>query len=574
MTSLARIRPSLRRAAFVAALGALMVPATAGAAVHADASAKKKKKAKPPVVTRVAPLAIEIGQTLEVRGRYFIRGRNKNTVVFKRTGGKAVFVKAAVGTTKLLRVTVPAKLEKEFIKRGTTTLPTRFRIRVLAKKFGKKYTRLSRSPVISLTSPPVPPGFVESQPDGDCDGDGVKNATDLDDDNDGLSDSVEESLNLNPCKGDTDGDGVEDRWEYDCDRNGILNRDETDDDKDLLPDTLELSIGTDPCNADTDGDGVEDGYEYQSAKDLNDDEHQQPNAYLPYPGKRPYPNPLFKDSDVDYDGDSLTLSEEFRLWKFTYAITGTDQRTLTPLSYSDGEQYSRSRRLTSGPDAGRRVPTLAASSYDKHDEFETWASAHHYRQVKLLDGAPWNDVSQRNTYGLFDVNRNGTESAAELAYNDTDGDGFLSDDERDEDADGLTNYQEAHGWMQPGNWASCYAEEKPFPITYAGTDLADSDSDGDGIRDGADDQDHDDVPNIDELSRIRASNPATGPAGDTNGLECHKADGLDPKTNHPNSFGRVNPFNPCLPTTSSRTCPKYPVGTAPFDGSPNWYALQ
>ena len=52
MTSLARIRPSLRRAAFVAALGALMVPATAGAAVHAEASAKKKK-AKPPVVTSV-----------------------------------------------------------------------------------------------------------------------------------------------------------------------------------------------------------------------------------------------------------------------------------------------------------------------------------------------------------------------------------------------------------------------------------------------------------------------------------------------------------------------------------------
>ena len=50
MTSLARIRPSLRRAAFVAALGALMVPATAGAAVHAEASAKKKK-AKAPVVT-------------------------------------------------------------------------------------------------------------------------------------------------------------------------------------------------------------------------------------------------------------------------------------------------------------------------------------------------------------------------------------------------------------------------------------------------------------------------------------------------------------------------------------------
>ena len=146
MTSLARIRPSLRRAAFVAALGALMVPATAGAAVHAEASAKKKK-AKAPVVTSVRPMKIEIGQTLEVRGRYFKRGRNKNSVVFKRDGGKAVFVKAGVGTTKLLRVKLPAKLAKEFTKQGTSVVPTRFRVRVLAKKFGKRFTKASRSPV-------------------------------------------------------------------------------------------------------------------------------------------------------------------------------------------------------------------------------------------------------------------------------------------------------------------------------------------------------------------------------------------------------------------------------------------
>ena len=72
----------------------------------------------------------------------------------------------------------------------------------------------------------------------------------------------------------------------------MLNRDQIDDDNDLLLDDLEASIGTDPCRADTDGDGVADGYEYQSARDLNDDEYQQPNAFLPYPGKRPYPNPL------------------------------------------------------------------------------------------------------------------------------------------------------------------------------------------------------------------------------------------------------------------------------------------
>ena len=575
MTSLARIRPSLRRAAFVAALGALMVPATAGAAVHAEASAKKKK-AKAPVVTSVRPLQIEIGQTLEVRGKYFLRGRKKNSVVFKRDGGKAVFVKADVGTTKLLRVKLPAKLAKEFTKRGTSVVPTRFRVRVLAKKFGKRFTKASRSPVISLPAAPLPPGFVESLPDGDCDNDGTKNRADTDDDNDGLTDGVEESLNLNPCTADTDSDGLEDKFEYDCDRNGVLNRDEADDDKDLLTDGQEQAIGTDSCAVDSDGDGVEDGYEYQSARDLNDDEHQQPNDYKPYPGKRPYPNPLFKDAGVDYDGDVLTLGEEYSLWK------SMNQNTLSPLSYSDGEQYSASRRITTGPNAGRREPTLLAATYDKRAQFIAWANDNGYRNV-VLQGGPndredgdnnWEaNPNRRDTYGLFDVDRSGEEDTTELYYNDTDEDFYLSDDERDEDADGLTNYDESHGRMTEAYWDGCYSEEKPYYVDYKGTDIADGDTDGDGVRDGADDNDNDDVPNLAELSRVDVSQ------GLFDGESTCKADPEAPKpplTNHASNYGRVNPFNPCLPARFSRTCARYfNAGTgAPFDGSPNWYSLQ
>jgi hypothetical protein len=565
MTSFARIRPTLRRAAFVAALGAIMAPATAGAAVHAQASAKKKAKA--PVVTSVRPLLAEIGQTLEIRGKYFVRGRNKNSVVFKRTGGKAVFVKAMVGTTKLLRVKLPAKLQKEMTKQGTSSLPTRFRVRVLSRKFGKKYTKLSRSPVISPPSAALPPGFVESQPDGDCDNDGTKNRTDNDDDNDALSDGIEESLNLNPCKPDTDGDGVEDRWEYDCDRNGALNRDEADDDKDLLSDGLELTIGTNSCSGDSDGDGVEDGYEYQSALDLNDDENQSsnPNSSMPYPAKRPYPNPLFADAGIDYDGDVLVLGEEYGMWKKFGA------RTLSPLFYSDGEQYSISRRIPSGPDAGRREPTLVAATYSKRTDFVNWASAAGYRQVELQDGQPWYDGNERNLYGLFDVNRDGTESDSERLYNDVDGDGFLSDDERDEDADGLTNYDESHGRMYAPYWKSCYTIEKPYYVPYEGSDIADADSDGDGVRDGADDQDHDDIPNLMELSRFDASGYFDGEATCKPDPDAPKP----PDTNHPTAYGRVNPFNPCLPYIKSRTCAKYvnDATGAPFDGSPNWYSL-
>jgi hypothetical protein len=635
-------------------------------------------------VTSVRPMNVEIGQTLEIRGRYFIRGRYKNSVVFKRDNGRAVFVKAKVGTTKLLRVTVPSKLTKEFTKQGTTVVPTRFRIRVLSKKFGKKFTQLTRSPLIAPKSAALPPGYVVSQPDGDCDNDGAKNKVDRDDDNDSLPDTVEASLNLNPCKADTDGDGVEDRWEFDCDRNGVLNRDEADDDKDLLNDGLEQAIGTSPCSADSDADGVPDGYEFKSAQDLNDDENQEPNTYLPYPGQRPYPNALFKDAGTDYDGDTLTLGEEFALWR-KYG----NRSTLTSLLYSDGEQYSASTR---GSD-GHRIPTLPAAGYSKQANFVNWATAAGYREVKLWgakDGAgDWYDPAYQDLYGLFDVDRSAPdndpgdnafgESPSELFYNDIDGDGYLSDDERDEDADGLTNYDESHGRMLLTYWSSCYTTEKPYQTAYAGTDLADPDSDGDGVRDGADDQDHDDIPNVMELSRIAASHlddrkkgkdcvpkeglgggnfsVSGGPlpdgaiavnfvnelgnrdvpqmtasgAGLTGGTAPavtvattrqggggvderqtvtitgsptgggftltlagqttrQLAYNADPATveaalkelvpgddsNHPSAYGRVNPYNPCLPFRYSRTCPTAVNDStgAPFDGSLNWVSLQ
>ena len=100
------------------------------------------------------PDDVAIGETLEIRGKHFIRGRYQNTVVFKRDRGRAVFVKAKVGTTKLLRVSVPKKLEKEFAKVGGVAVPTRFRVRVLTKQLGKRFTKLTRSPVIAPSPRP------------------------------------------------------------------------------------------------------------------------------------------------------------------------------------------------------------------------------------------------------------------------------------------------------------------------------------------------------------------------------------------------------------------------------------
>jgi hypothetical protein len=489
----------LRRAGLLAALTALLVPAAAGtanAATHA------------PVVTRITPKHAFVGETLTIRGHHFRRGVNKNTVAFKRDGAKAVFVTAEKGTTKLLKVTLPKRLEKVLVVMNGTRVPTRLQIRVLSTTFGKKYTKRSLSPIVGAEKPPAPEPPVIVDPNADCDGDGQPNKIDTDDDND------------------------------------------------LLTDTLEKSLKLDQCNVDSDGDGVEDGYEYQSARDLNDDEDQSPNAYAPYPEKKPYPNPLDgTDASTDHDGDDQTLIEEYKLWKYTIAHGAT--RTLERLTYSAGEQYSASVRAGG---SGSRVPTLAAAGYSKQTDFLNWATTAGYRNVLLSPVASTDWWSGRTPFEIRDFDRSGGVVGIEATYYDHFAT-YLDDSERDEDADGLSNWAETRGCMNRSYWKSLYDGETPYYLAYGGTSLDDPDSDGDGIRDGADDQDHDDVPNVMECSRFLASGGFSDPM-DATSLPV-------PPDARP-AEGWVNPFNPCLPHPYSRTCKRIiPFDTvwAPFNAS-------
>jgi hypothetical protein len=206
-----------------------------------------------PVITTVSPKKLGIGDVMTITGKNFRKGKNKNTVVFKRDGGRAVFVKAPDATTTKIGVTVPAKLLPFLLKKKGKRTYTLFRVRVLAKKFAKSFTSKSKSPMIG-------PDAIGGGTADDCDGDKIKNKVDKDDDND------------------------------------------------LIPDTLEATLGTDPCKRDTDGDGESDGWEYYSALDRNG------NA-KPAPFAKPYPNPLDgKDADIDHDGDGLTDIQEYTAW--------------------------------------------------------------------------------------------------------------------------------------------------------------------------------------------------------------------------------------------------------------------
>src|SRR5512133_2682434 len=218
----------------------------------ASANAASKGSAYP-VITSVSPKKLGVGDVMTITGKNFRKGKNKNTVVFKRDGGRAVFVKAPDATTTKIGVTVPAKLLPFMLKKKGKRTFTRFRVRVLAKKFAKKFTNAAKSPMIG-------PDAIGGGTKDDCDGDKIKNKVDTDDDND------------------------------------------------LIPDTLEATLGTNPCVRDTDGDGESDGWQSCSALDRNGKDKPAPFA-------RPYPNPLDgKDADIDHDGDGLTDLQEYTAW--------------------------------------------------------------------------------------------------------------------------------------------------------------------------------------------------------------------------------------------------------------------
>jgi hypothetical protein len=151
-----------------------------------------------------------------------------------------------------------------------------------------------------------------------------KNPEELDSDGDGLMDSQEVELGLDPNKADTDGDGLEDGEELelgtdpklpDTDDDGLGDQEElelgtspllADTDADLLSDSQELDeTGTDPQLFDTDEDTYGDGLEVNEGYDPLDKQSRFYKGFWPY-------NPD-KDSmsDPGFDGTALEVGEVF-----------------------------------------------------------------------------------------------------------------------------------------------------------------------------------------------------------------------------------------------------------------------
>jgi IPT/TIG domain len=315
---------------------------------------------------------------------------------------------------------------------------------------------------------------------------------------------------------------------------------DSDHDNDLLSNSLELQIGTDPCLPDTDADQMTDGWEFWSAKDLN-------IKAVPYPGKRPFPNALdptdgapagISFSPYDFDGDGLTTLEEYRAWRYTGSSLDMSHVSVgleSALGYSDGTKFSRASTVPGSP-------AWRSSSYGQPNPPYPFPATYNFNMI----------------YGSGDSS-------------------VYRDDERDADADGLSNWLESvrgpgHASYWPGYWkvperaiepwakkSYCGApgveEQRPGEFNqrpFADVDLADPDVDGDTLLDGEDDQDNDDYSNITEMYEVVSDLDGNG-----NPAWCGKAAGWIPTINRSGVDWAINPFNPCVPNSGSRSCPPY-----------------
>jgi hypothetical protein len=359
-------------------------------------TASASASTKAPVVKSISPLQANVGDTLTIKGSNFLPGKGKTRIFFMKRGRGTAFARALTATRTTLTVVVPAQLDK--ILAGK---PARVQVRVLTKLFGN-LTTAKKSPRLSPST--------ASGSGGSGGGSGSTPA---------------------PPKTCMPGDQA------------LATNDS---DKDGLNDALEVQIGTDPCSADTDGDGVSDGYEYYSAQDLNSTVLFGSGPLLPYPAAAPYPNPLFPDAGVDYDGDGLSQGDEYSLWhKF-----GDGQLPLT--SYSDGKQY------TKDVNADPSKPWQDLDGNGKLDDGEQDADG---------DGlGNWDESHGRMTPAWWTSTYDGTNGPTETVYpvpftgtdmlkNDTNGDG-VPDGLSDQDHDGLTNEFEL---ARPADWLTTYVSE-------------------------------------------------------------------------------------------------------------------
>jgi hypothetical protein len=293
----------------------------------------------------------------------------------------------------------------------------------------------------------------------DTDGDGTPDATDTDDDNDGIPDAQDkfpldtdnDSTN-NDVDTDDDGDGILDTAEapgqaLDTDNDGTPNATDTDDDNDGILDTAEIGVldGTGKYTLpDSDGDGIPD-----LADALDTDGDGTPDA-----------------TDTDDDGDGLSDAQDPK--PLDSDNDGTNNEVDTD---DDGDGI-----LDTAEAPGQALDTDNDGTPNATDTDDDNDGILDTAEIGVLDGT--------GKYTLPDSDGDGIPDLADAL--DTDGDGTPDATDTDDDNDGLSDT----------------TDKFPLDTDNDGTPNAtDTDDDGDGILDTAEapgqalDTDNDGTPN-------------------------------------------------------------------------------
>jgi len=285
----------------------------------------------------------------------------------------------------------------------------------------------------------------------DNDGDGIADVNDIDDDNDGIPDTVEGT-------GDTDGDGIPDSMDLDSDNDGIPDvieaggddpdgdgqigtGDITDTDGDGLSDIADTDDGgTALDNPDTDGDGIPDTQDLDSDNDGISD--------LVEAGGTDTDGDGVVDGYTDADGDGFDDGED--------TTEGG-----TPLANPDTDNDGVDDRLDLDSDNDGIQDVIEAGGDDPDGDGVIGTGP-----ITDTDGDGFSDITDTDD----NTNPGAGDGGTALDNPDTDNDGIPDTQDLDSDNDGITDVNEAGGTDANGD----------------GIVDGFTDGDGDGFNDGQD----------------------------------------------------------------------------------------
>ncbi|WP_340914425.1 T9SS type A sorting domain-containing protein [Polaribacter butkevichii] len=406
----------------------------------------------------------------------------------------------------------------------------------------------------------------------DNDQDGIADNIDLDDDNDGIPDTIENGGNN--AEGDEDGDGIPNYLDT-TDNNGTgdgSTTDYTDSDNNGIPDVY-----------DTDGDGIPNHFDLDSDNDGIPDLVEAGGVDTDGNGKI---DAIKADGTLVNDVDNDGLDD-----RYDTDVTGGPNGNAIANPDSDGDGIPNTQDLDADNDGIPDVVEAGGTDANGDGLADGFVDTDNDGLNDLVDGdVAGTSNDQDNALILTGADTNNDGKPDSYVNGDTDNDGIPNFVDLDSDNDGIADIVEAGGVDTNGDGVvdypisgdptsmvdldndgldDNYDTTGSTPSFTAGTPIANPDTDGDGIKDVLDlDSDNDGIPDV-----IEAGGTDTNGDGLADGFVDADNDGFNDLVDG-DVTGTSNNQNNALVLTGTDTNNdgqpnSYTTGDTDGDGIPN-----